>query len=133
MEGVTPGYVRNGPTPLFVALDIAIGQVMLTNCQPHHTHQEFFLSFLNHLEANVPLGWMFMWWWMTQPPLSLIRSGGGWEPGPATTCIALPRTPPGWIYVEIWFNIITQRAIRRGVFRIVKKLIAKIEDFVAQL
>ena len=32
--------------------------------------------------------------------------------------------------VEIWFNIITQRAIRRGVFRIVKKLIAKIEDFV---
>jgi putative transposase len=34
--------------------------------------------------------------------------------------------------VEIWFNIITQRAIRRGTFKSVKELIAKIEQFVAE-
>lgn len=32
--------------------------------------------------------------------------------------------------VEIWFNIITQKAIRRGTFRSVKDLVAKIERFV---
>jgi putative transposase len=34
--------------------------------------------------------------------------------------------------VEIWFNIITQKAIRRGTFKSVKDLIAKIEQFVAE-
>jgi putative transposase len=32
--------------------------------------------------------------------------------------------------VEIWFNRITQRAIRRGTFRSVKELVAKIDRFV---
>jgi putative transposase len=32
--------------------------------------------------------------------------------------------------VEIWFNIITQKAIRRGSFRSVKELIEKIKSFV---
>jgi putative transposase len=34
--------------------------------------------------------------------------------------------------VEIWFNLITQRAIRRGTFKSVKELIVKIEQFVKQ-
>jgi len=34
--------------------------------------------------------------------------------------------------VEIWFNIITQRAIRRGTFKSVKDLIVKIEQYVHQ-
>jgi hypothetical protein len=33
--------------------------------------------------------------------------------------------------VEIWFNRITQRAIRRGTFRNVKELVTKIDQFVA--
>ena len=41
-------------------------------------------------------------------------------------------TYASWLnQVEIWFNIITQRAIRRGTFRSVKDLIAKIEQFVS--
>jgi putative transposase len=32
--------------------------------------------------------------------------------------------------LEIWFNIITQKAIRRGTFKSVKELISKIEQFV---
>jgi putative transposase len=32
--------------------------------------------------------------------------------------------------VEIWFNTITQKAIRRGTFGSVKELVAKIEYFV---
>jgi transposase len=41
-------------------------------------------------------------------------------------------TYASWInQVERWFGIITERAIRRGSFRSVKELVAKIEMFVA--
>jgi transposase len=52
VEGVTHDYVRHGTTTLFAALDVANGTV-LTQCKAHHRHQEF-LSFLRHIEANVP-------------------------------------------------------------------------------
>ena len=40
-------------------------------------------------------------------------------------------TYASWLnQVEIWFNLITQRAIRRGTFKSVKELIAKIQQFV---
>ena len=32
--------------------------------------------------------------------------------------------------VEIWFNLITQRAIRRGIFKSVKNLVSKIDQLV---
>ena len=42
-------------------------------------------------------------------------------------------TYASWLnQVEIWFNIITQKAIRRGTFRSVKDLIDKIKRFVDQ-
>ena len=40
-------------------------------------------------------------------------------------------TYASWLnQVEIWFHIITQKAIRRGTFGSVKELIAQIERFV---
>jgi putative transposase len=40
-------------------------------------------------------------------------------------------TYASWLnQVEIWFNIITQKAIRRGTFRSVKDLVSKIDQFV---
>jgi putative transposase len=40
-------------------------------------------------------------------------------------------TYASWLnQVEIWFNIITQRAIRRGTIRSVGDLVARIDDFV---
>jgi len=40
-------------------------------------------------------------------------------------------TYASWLnQMEIWFNRITQRAIRRGIFRSVKELVTKIDQFV---
>lgn len=40
-------------------------------------------------------------------------------------------TYASWIHqVEIWFNLITQQAIRRGSFRKVKELVVNIKRFV---
>lgn len=129
VEGVTHDYVRHGTTTLFAALDIASGQI-LTRCKPRHRHQEF-LGFLKHIDANVP------------PELDIhlvvdnyathkhfkVRQ---WLAARPRYHVHYTPTYSSWLnQVEIWFNIITQKAIRRGTFRSVKELVAKIENFVA--
>jgi putative transposase len=126
-EGVTHDYVRHGTTTLFAALDIATGKV-LAQCKPRHRHQEF-LQFLRQIEQSVP----------QNLDLHLILDNYGTHKHPSVRrwLAARPRyhvhytpTYSSWLnQVEIWFNLITQRAIRRGTFRSVKQLIEKIEQF----
>jgi DDE superfamily endonuclease len=52
VEGITHDYIRYGTTMLFAAAGIASGSVF-TQCKAQHRHWEF-LSFLRHIEANVP-------------------------------------------------------------------------------
>lgn len=128
VEGVTHDYVRHGTTTLFAALDIASGQV-LTQCKARHRHQEF-LQFLSHIDRNVP----------EDLDIHLVADNYTTHKHPKVQqwLAARPRyhvhytpTYASWLnQVEIWFNIITQRAIRRGSFRKVKDLIANIKRFV---
>ncbi|HXK36915.1 MAG TPA: IS630 family transposase [Candidatus Paceibacterota bacterium] len=128
VEGVTHDYVRHGTTTLFAALDVASGRV-LTQCRRRHRHQEF-LQFLRHVEASVP----------AELTVHLIVDNYATHKHPKVRrwLAARPRfqihytpTYASWLnQVEIWFNIITQRAIRRGTFRNVRQLVAKIDDFV---
>jgi len=54
-----------------------------------------------------------------------------WLAGRARFHVHFTPTYASWRnQVEIWFNRITQRAIRRGTFRSVKELVAKIDQFV---
>lgn len=129
VEGVTHHYVRHGTTTLFAALDIASGEV-LSKCKPRHRHQEF-LQFLEHIDANVP----------PELEIHLVVDNYAthkhekvrrWLAARPRYHIHYTPTSASWLnQVEIWFNIITQRAIRRGTFRKVKELIARIEDFVS--
>jgi putative transposase len=128
VEGVTHDYVRHGTTTLFAALDLASGHV-LTQCKRRHRHQEF-LQFLRHIEASVP----------TELEVHLVVDNycthkhakvRRWLAARPRFHIHYTPTYASWLnQVEIWFNIITQRAIRRGTFKSVRDLVAKIEDFV---
>jgi putative transposase len=128
VEGVTHDYARHGTTTLFAALDISTGRV-LTRCKRRHRHQEY-LEFLKHIETNVP----------ESLDIHLVVDNYATHKHPKIKrWLALhPRyqvhytpTYASWLnQVEIWFNLITQRAIRRGTFKSVKELIAKIESFV---
>ena len=130
VEGVTHDYLRHGTTTLFAALDIATGQV-LTRCKARHRHQEY-LSFLKHIDANVP----------AKLDIHLVVDNYATHKHPKVKrwLAARPRyhvhytpTYASWLnQVEIWFNLITQRAIRRGTFRSVKELTSKIDQFVQQ-
>ena len=131
--GPQRGYSRLRPkwsATLFAALDIANSQV-ITACKKRHRHQEY-LQFLKQVDASVP------------PDMAIHLVVDNYathkHPGVKRWLAANPRykvhyipTYASWLnQVEIWFNIITQRAIRRGTFKSVKDLIAKIKQFVAE-
>ncbi len=129
VEGITHHYVRHGTTTLFAALDIATGKV-LTQCKPRHRHQEF-LSFLRHIDANVPEDLdihLVVDNYATHKHTKVRR----WLAARPRYHVHYVPTYSSWLnQVEIWFNIITQRAIRRGTFKSVKELVARIEQFVS--
>ena len=128
IEGITHDYIRHGTTTLFAALDIANGQVF-TQCKSRHRHQEF-LSFLRHIEANVP----------PQLEVHLVIDNYGthrharvkaWLARRPRFHVHFTPTYSSWLnQVERWFGLITQRAIRRGSFESVPDLKRKISEFV---
>jgi putative transposase len=128
VEGVTHDYIRHGTTTLFAALDVATGKV-LARCKKRHRHQEY-LDFIRHIDANVP----------SDLSVHLVVDNYGTHKHPRVKrwLAVHPRfqahftpTYASWLnQVEIWFNIITQKAIRRGTFRSVKALVGKIDHFV---
>jgi len=127
VEGITHDYVRHGTTTLFAALDVANGSV-LTQCKSRHRHQEF-LSFLRHIEANVP----------EHLDVHLICDNYGTHKH-AKVKTWLARRPRFHLYftptysswlnqVERWFALITNQTIRRGSFDSVTDLKRKINEF----
>lgn len=128
VEGITHDYIRHGTTTLFAALDIANGSV-LTQCKPQHRHQEF-LSFLRHIEANVP----------ATLDVHLICDNYGthkhakvkaWLARRPRFHLHFTPTYSSWLnQVERWFALITNQAIRRGSFDSVTDLKRKINEFV---
>ena len=130
VEGVTHNYVRHGTTTLFAALNIASGDI-ITACKHRHRHQEY-LDFLKQIDANVP----------AKLDIHLVLDNYATHKHPSVKrWLAMhPRyhvhytpTYASWLnQVEIWFNIITQQAIRRGTFGSVKELVAMINHYVQQ-
>jgi len=128
VQGVTHDYIRHGTTTLFAALNLVSGKV-LTQCKPRHRHQEF-LQFLRHIDANVPKDLdihLVVDNCATHKHAKVKR----WLGARPRYHVHYTPTYSSWLnQVEIWFNLITQKAIRRGTFRSVKDLIEHIERFV---
>jgi putative transposase len=128
VEGVTHNYVRHGTTTLFAALDLASGRV-LHQTKRRHRHQEF-LQFLRHIETAVPRRLdvhLVVDNYSTHKHAAVRR----WLAARPRFHVHYTPTYASWLnQVEIWFGIITQRAIRRGTFRSVPDLVAKIDAFV---
>ena len=128
VEGVTHDYYRHGTTTLFAALDVANGTV-ISQCKPRHRHQEF-LSFLRHIEANVPahLDVHLVVDNYSTHKHAKVRA---WLARRPRFHVHFTPTYASWLnQVERWFGIITQQAVRRGSFRSVTELKRRINEFV---
>jgi transposase len=121
-------YKRHGTTSLFAALDIATGKV-IGQCFPRHRAAEF-RKFLDEIEANVPKDLdvhLVMDNYATHKT-PLIRA---WFAKRPRWHVHLTPTSSSWLnQVERFFAILTDKKIRRGVYRSVADLRADIEAFI---
>lgn len=124
---MTHDYKRNGTTTLFAALNTLDGKV-IGQCLPRHRHQEF-LQFLRTINRQTRKGL----------DLHLIVDNYGTHTHPEVTdwLAKHPRfhmhftpTSASWLnLVERWFREITEKRIRRGVFKSVHALVAAIMEY----
>jgi putative transposase len=128
VEGVTHDYLRHGTTTLFAALDLLDGTI-LAQCRPRHRHQEF-LGFLRAIDQAVPAD--------LEIHAILDNYATHKHPKVKAWLAARPRwqlhfipTYSSWLnLVERFFALISDKTIRRGSFRSVRDLVAKIDHFV---
>ena len=125
---LTHDYQRHGTSTLFAALDVA-GGVVIGKCMERHRHQEF-IKFLKLIDES------------TDPTLDLhlICDNYATHKHPAVRrwIARHPRfhlhftpTSSSWLnLVERWFRELTEKRIRRGVFRSVAELVAAIDEYV---
>ena len=124
----THDYKRHGTTSLFAALDIATGAV-IGKCYGRHRAREF-RKFLDEIEAAVPEGLdvhLVMDNYATHKT-ALIRN---WLAKRPRWHVHLTPTSASWLnQVERFFALITERKIRRGIYRSVVALKADIMAFI---
>ncbi len=125
---MTHDYKRNGTTTLFAALEMAEGHIIAT-CMNRHRHQEW-IKFLNLIDRQTP----------QDLDLHLIVDNYATHKHPKvkTWLKRHPRfhqhfvpTSSSWLnLVERWFRDLTDKRIRRGVFKSVADLIAAIQAYI---
>jgi transposase len=123
-------YTRHGTTSLFAALDIATGRV-IGKCYSRHRAAEF-RKFLDEIEAAVPRDLdvhLIMDNYATHKT-PLIRN---WLAKRPRWHVHLTPTSSSWLnQVERFFALITDKKIRRGIYRSVQALRADIMDFISR-
>ncbi len=125
---LTHDYKRNGTTTLFAAIELAEGRV-IAECMPRHRHQEW-LKFLKKIDAETP----------PDLDLHLIVDNYATHKHPKVQkWLARHKrfhmhfipTSSSWLNaIERWFRDITDRRIRRGVFKSVAQLEQAIREYI---
>ena len=102
---------------------------VIAQCKRRHRHQEF-LQFLKHIDHSIPKDLdvhLVVDNYATHKHERVRR----WLAARPRYHIHYTPTYSSWLnQVETWFNIITQKAIRRGSFKSVAQLVRRIHDFV---
>jgi transposase len=127
---MTHDYKRHGTTTLFAALDMVEGK-LIAECMPRHRHQEF-IKFLKRIDAETPedLDLHLILDNYSKHKHPKVRS---WLKRHRRFHLHFTPTSSSWVnLVERWFREITDKRIRRGVFRSVKELKTAIMDFIEQ-
>ena len=125
---MTHDYKRHGTTTLFAALELLEGKIIGT-CMKRHRHQEW-IRFLKLIDAQTP----------SELDLHLIVDNYSTHKHPKVRAwlkkhprfqIHFIPTSSSWLnLIERWFREITQKRIRRGVFRSVPELVAAIMNYI---
>lgn len=128
VERRTHDYKRHGTTSLFAALELKTSRV-IGQMHRRHRSQEF-RSFLSTIEANVPaeLDVHIVMDNYGTHKTAIIRN---WFAKRPRFHVHFTPTYGSWLnLVERWFAEITNKRIRRGIFRSVKELEGAIREYI---
>lgn len=115
---------------LFTALNAATGEV-IAQCKRRHQHQAF-LAFLKHIDQAVPAD-LDVHLIVDNYAIHKHAKIKAWLAKHTRYHMHFTPTDSSWLnQLERWFGLITQQAIRRGLFRNVRQLIADIERYIEQ-
>lgn len=125
---LTHDYRRHGTTTLFAAIELAEGRI-IAECMPQHRHQEW-LKFLKRIDRETP----------RHLDLHLIVDNYATHKHPDVKKwlsrhkrfhIHFIPTSSSWLNViERWFRDLTEKRLRRGVFRGVDQLVEAITNYI---
>jgi transposase len=126
---MTHDYKRNGTTSLFAAMNTLDGSI-ISQCMKRHRHVEW-LNFLNHLKTRVD----------PEKEVHLICDNYATHKHPKVKAwltrnpkfhVHFTPTSASWLnMVERFFRDITEKSIRRGIFRSVEELENTINEYIA--
>lgn len=130
LKTLTHDYKRNGTTTLFAAIELAGGKI-IAECMPHHRHLEW-IKFLKKIDTETP----------ADLELHLIVDNYATHKHPKVQSwlkrhkrfhMHFTPTSSSWLnLIQRWFREITEKRIRRGVFKSLPELEQAINDFIAQ-
>jgi transposase len=128
VERRTHDYKRNGTTSLFAALELKTNRVIGQLHRRHRSRE--FRSFLDTIEANVPAD-LDIHIVMDNYGTHKTTSIRNWFAKRPRFHMHFTPTYGSWInLVERWFAEITNKRIRRGIFRSVKELETAIREYI---
>jgi transposase len=127
---LTHDYKRNGTTSLFAAIDMLHGEIIGT-CMPRHRHQEW-IKFLELLDQQTPPDLdlhLIVDNYRTHKHAKVQR----WLKKHPRFHVHFIPTSSSWLnLIERWFRNLTDKRIRRGVFRSVPELVEAILEYINQ-
>lgn len=129
LKTMTHDYRRHGTTNLFAAIELAEGKI-IADYQPRQRHQEW-IKFLKKIDAEAP----------ADLDLHLIVDNNAthkhqkvrnWLKRHPRFHLHFTPTSSSWLNViERWFRDLTQKRLRRGVFKSVDQLQEAISAYIA--
>jgi transposase len=128
LKTMTHDYRRKGTTTLFAAMELAEGRI-IADCMPRQRHQEW-VKFLKRIDAETP----------PELDLHLIVDNNAthkhasvrrWLARHKRFHVHFTPTSSSWLNViERWFRDLTQKRLRRGVFKSVAQLQESIRSYI---
>lgn len=125
---MTHDYKRNGTTTLFAAIEMAEGRV-ISACMDKHRHQEW-IKFLKQIDKETPSG-LDVHLIVDNYATHKHEKVKAWLKRHPRFHMHFTPTSSSWLNViEGFFGKLTQKRLRRGVFKSVAELKRAINDFI---
>lgn len=127
VRGLKSTYKRHGTLNLFAALEVATGAIHTQTTKQKRRVE--FLEFMNHVAADVPENTEVH---VILDNYCIHKKNDPWLTTHPNVHFHFTPTSASWLnLVEVWFGILTRKALRGASFRNVEELRHAIEAFVA--